>query len=169
MERQRTKRMAEEEEEEEAECGFCLFMKGGGCKDAFVAWEACVEEAEKNKEDVVEKCYQITGRLKECMEAHFSYYEPVSAPRRPWRRRPPENWPTRRPPLRLRPLIRSAATEVLPRLRMLGNKLSEEQIPGFSYDFPENEKTLSGHHPITTIHADTTSRQSHSYLAYPQH
>ncbi|KAK1283958.1 hypothetical protein QJS10_CPB21g00588 [Acorus calamus] len=52
-------------------------MKGGGCKDAFVAWEACVEEAEKNKEDVVEKCYQITGRLKECMEAHSGYYEPV--------------------------------------------------------------------------------------------
>ena len=25
-----------EEEEEEETCGFCIFMKGGGCKDAFV-------------------------------------------------------------------------------------------------------------------------------------
>lgn len=25
----------EEEEEEEETCGFCIFMKGGGCKDAF--------------------------------------------------------------------------------------------------------------------------------------
>jgi hypothetical protein len=24
-----------EEEEEEEECGFCIFMKGGGCKDSF--------------------------------------------------------------------------------------------------------------------------------------
>ena len=25
----------EEEEEEEETCGFCIFMKGGGCKQAF--------------------------------------------------------------------------------------------------------------------------------------
>ena len=28
-----------EEEEEEETCGFCIFMKGGGCKDAF---EVCL-------------------------------------------------------------------------------------------------------------------------------
>lgn len=67
----------ESEEEEEGECGFCLFMKGGGCKDAFIAWENCVEEAEKNKEDIVEKCFQVTGNLKKCMEAHSDYYEPI--------------------------------------------------------------------------------------------
>ncbi|CAA2952304.1 Hypothetical predicted protein [Olea europaea subsp. europaea] len=47
-----------EEEEEEGECGFCLFMKGGGCKDTFIEWEKCIEEGEKNKEDIVEKCFQ---------------------------------------------------------------------------------------------------------------
>lgn len=67
----------EEGEEEEAECGFCLFMKGGGCKDAFVDWEKCIEEAEKDKEDVVEKCFQATAALKKCMEAHSDYYEPI--------------------------------------------------------------------------------------------
>lgn len=67
----------EEEEEEEGECGFCLFMKGGGCKDAFINWENCVQEAEKNDEDLVEKCAQVTGLLKQCMDAHSDYYEPI--------------------------------------------------------------------------------------------
>ncbi|XP_059648818.1 uncharacterized protein LOC132294836 [Cornus florida] len=67
----------EGEEEEEGECGFCLFMKGGGCKDSFVAWEKCIEEAEKNKEDIVDKCFELTGKLKECMEAHPDYYGPI--------------------------------------------------------------------------------------------
>lgn len=67
----------EQEEEEEGECGFCLFMKGGGCKDSFVSWEKCIEDAEKNQEDIVEKCVEITAALKKCMEAHSYYYEPV--------------------------------------------------------------------------------------------
>ncbi|WOG96915.1 hypothetical protein DCAR_0416253 [Daucus carota subsp. sativus] len=67
----------EQEEEEEGECGFCLFMKGGGCKDTFVGWEKCIEEAEKNQEDIVEKCFEVTAALKKCMEAHSDYYEPV--------------------------------------------------------------------------------------------
>ena len=67
----------ENEEEEEGECGFCLFMKGGGCRDAFIEWEKCVEEAEKTKEDIVEKCVQVTAALKQCMEAHSDYYEPI--------------------------------------------------------------------------------------------
>ncbi|KAI3934662.1 hypothetical protein MKX01_012202 [Papaver californicum] len=67
----------EKKEEEEAECGFCLYMKGGGCKDSFIAWEKCMEEAEEKKEDVVEKCFQVTLSLKNCMEAHPDYYEPI--------------------------------------------------------------------------------------------
>ncbi|OVA08960.1 GCK [Macleaya cordata] len=67
----------EGEEEEDGECGFCLFMKGGGCKESFIAWEKCVEEGEKNKEDIVEKCSEITGLLKKCMDAHADYYEPI--------------------------------------------------------------------------------------------
>ncbi|GER47251.1 GCK domain-containing protein [Striga asiatica] len=67
----------EEEEEEEGECGFCLFMKGGGCKEPFIEWEKCVEEGETNKEDIVEKCFQETAALKKCMEAHSDYYAPL--------------------------------------------------------------------------------------------
>ncbi|KAL2542927.1 Uncharacterized protein Adt_03905 [Abeliophyllum distichum] len=66
-----------EEEEEEGECGFCLFMKGGGCKDTFIEWEKCIEEGEKNKQDIVEKCFQATAALKKCMEAHADYYAPI--------------------------------------------------------------------------------------------
>ncbi|KAH7515985.1 hypothetical protein FEM48_Zijuj10G0086400 [Ziziphus jujuba var. spinosa] len=67
----------EGEDEEEGECGFCLFMKGGGCKESFEAWEQCMVDAEKNKEDVAQKCFEITGALKKCMEAHSDYYEPL--------------------------------------------------------------------------------------------
>ncbi|KAL7148948.1 hypothetical protein ABFS83_05G007400 [Erythranthe nasuta] len=65
------------EEEEEGECGFCLFMKSGGCKQAFTEWEKCVDEGEKKKENVAEKCFQATSDLKKCMEAHTDYYAPV--------------------------------------------------------------------------------------------
>ncbi|XP_041020063.1 uncharacterized protein LOC121261662 [Juglans microcarpa x Juglans regia] len=52
-------------------------MKAGGCKESFIAWEQCIEEAEKTKEDIVEKCSDVTGALKKCMEAHADYYEPI--------------------------------------------------------------------------------------------
>ncbi|GAV72335.1 GCK domain-containing protein, partial [Cephalotus follicularis] len=65
------------EDNEEGECGFCLFMKGGGCRDAFIDWEKCIEDAEKNNEDIVDKCFEVTGALKKCMEAHSEYYEPI--------------------------------------------------------------------------------------------
>ena len=66
-----------EEEEEEGECGFCLFMKGGGCRDAFIGWEKCVQEAETNNDDLLEKCAHVTAALKQCMDAHSDYYEPI--------------------------------------------------------------------------------------------
>lgn len=66
-----------EEEEEVGECGFCLFMKSGPCRESFIKWEECVEQAEKAKEDIVEKCHQVTFLLKECMERNSDYYEPV--------------------------------------------------------------------------------------------
>ncbi|CAN8293654.1 unnamed protein product [Cochlearia groenlandica] len=66
-------------EEEEGECGFCLFMKGGGCKESFTAWEVCIEEAEKNKEDIVTKCMEVTSTLKKCMDVHSDYYQPILA------------------------------------------------------------------------------------------
>ncbi|XVF78788.1 hypothetical protein PTKIN_Ptkin14bG0165000 [Pterospermum kingtungense] len=67
----------EEEEEEEGECGFCLYMKAGGCKDSFVAWENCIRDAEENNKDIAEKCFEATSALKKCMEAHADYYEPI--------------------------------------------------------------------------------------------
>nr|CAB3503654.1 unnamed protein product [Digitaria exilis] len=65
-----------QEEEEEGECGFCLFMKAGGCKDAFEAWEECVEAAQKEGTDMVERCHDVTSNLKKCMDAHADYYAP---------------------------------------------------------------------------------------------
>ncbi|KAE8710197.1 EXS (ERD1/XPR1/SYG1) family protein [Hibiscus syriacus] len=65
------------EEEEEEECGFCLFMKSGGCKESFVAWENCVDEAEKNGDDIAAKCVEVTVALKKCMEDHPDYYEQI--------------------------------------------------------------------------------------------
>ncbi|KAK8567314.1 hypothetical protein V6N13_105290 [Hibiscus sabdariffa] len=65
------------EEEEEGECGFCLFMKAGGCKESFVAWENCVDEAEKNDDDIAAKCMEVTAALRRCMEDHADYYEPI--------------------------------------------------------------------------------------------
>ncbi|KAL4303122.1 hypothetical protein GQ457_10G028990 [Hibiscus cannabinus] len=65
------------EEEEEGECGFCLFMKAGGCKESFVAWENCVDEAEKNDDDIAAKCTEVTAALRRCMEDHADYYEPI--------------------------------------------------------------------------------------------
>ncbi|EOY13243.1 hypothetical protein QUC31_002228 [Theobroma cacao] len=65
------------EEEEEGECGFCLFMKAGGCKESFIGWENCIREAEEYKQDIVEKCFEATSALKKCMEAHADYYEPI--------------------------------------------------------------------------------------------
>ncbi|KAG6516172.1 uncharacterized protein LOC121972914 [Zingiber officinale] len=64
-------------EEEEMECGFCLFMKGGGCKDAFIAWEDCITVARDTGEDAAEKCMEVTSALMKCMEAHPDYYEPI--------------------------------------------------------------------------------------------
>ncbi|XP_061997885.1 uncharacterized protein LOC133715412 [Rosa rugosa] len=67
----------EEEDEEKGECGFCLYMKGGGCKESFVAWENCIEEAEKTNEDIAQKCFDLTSALRTCMLEHSDYYEPI--------------------------------------------------------------------------------------------
>lgn len=66
-------------EEEEGECGFCVFMKGGPCRDSFIAWEECVMEGEKKKEEnVVSKCFDVTEALHLCIEAHPEYYDVLS-------------------------------------------------------------------------------------------
>ncbi len=43
---------------EKPECGFCVFMKAGGCAEAFEAWSRCVDsarEAEKKGEEEEKK------------------------------------------------------------------------------------------------------------------
>lgn len=64
-------------EEEEGECGFCLFMKAGGCREEFIAWEKCVEEGDEKNEDIAEKCFELTAILRKCMEAHPDHYGPL--------------------------------------------------------------------------------------------
>ena len=64
----------EGEEEEEETCGFCAYMKGGSCKKEFVSWEKCVDAAKASEEDFVEKCFEVTGMLRECMLKDKEYY-----------------------------------------------------------------------------------------------
>ncbi|KAF2299167.1 hypothetical protein GH714_030887 [Hevea brasiliensis] len=52
-------------------------MKGGGCRDVFIDWENCIKEADTNKENVVDKCFDATAALRKCMQAHADYYEPI--------------------------------------------------------------------------------------------
>nr|CAB3482394.1 unnamed protein product [Digitaria exilis] len=74
------KKVEVEEEEEEGECGLCLFMDDGGCKDAFMAWEECVAAVAAQEEDgkvMAERCREATSNLIKCMSAHADYYAPV--------------------------------------------------------------------------------------------
>lgn len=69
----------EEEEEEEETCGFCKYMKAGGCKEVFVSWLECVEKEKEGDGDYVEKCVPHMKDLRECMLANPDYYGPMLA------------------------------------------------------------------------------------------
>lgn len=56
----------DDEEEDEEGCAFCKFMKGGGCKAEFVAWEKCVADSRESG-DFVGQCADITEALQACM------------------------------------------------------------------------------------------------------
>jgi hypothetical protein len=68
----------EEDEAEEETCGFCKYMKGGSCRAAFEAWEACVDAAKARDEDFVETCFETTSALRECMLRDPEYYGPMT-------------------------------------------------------------------------------------------
>lgn len=53
-------------EEDEEGCAFCKFMKGGGCKAEFEAWEKCVADSRESG-DFVGQCADITEALQACM------------------------------------------------------------------------------------------------------
>ncbi|XP_047061979.1 uncharacterized protein LOC124669406 [Lolium rigidum] len=63
-----------ETEADEGECEFCLYMKGGACKEAFVSWDDCVQAAQKEDSDIVERCSEATVNLMKCMETNTDYY-----------------------------------------------------------------------------------------------
>ncbi|KAM0906650.1 hypothetical protein ACQ4PT_016622 [Festuca glaucescens] len=67
-------RGSEEEAPPEGACEFCQYMKGGACKEAFVAWDECVQAAQKEDSDMVERCAEATVNLMKCMEANTDYY-----------------------------------------------------------------------------------------------
>ncbi|KAK9812567.1 hypothetical protein WJX73_009474 [Symbiochloris irregularis] len=64
-----------EDDEDEETCGFCIFMKGGGCKNEFTAWSSCVDSEREAGHDFTEECYEKTTQLQSCMLAHKDYYQ----------------------------------------------------------------------------------------------
>lgn len=52
-------------------------MKKGECKKTFIKYKQCVEEGEKNDENIVDKCFQVTSDLVKCMNANKHYYGEV--------------------------------------------------------------------------------------------
>lgn len=67
----------EGEDEDEETCGFCKYMKGGGCKTAFVSWMNCVEDEKEKNGDYVEQCIPHMTALRDCMLKNPDYYGPV--------------------------------------------------------------------------------------------
>ncbi|PWA46158.1 GCK [Artemisia annua] len=54
---------------------FSCYMKHGECKNIFIEWRKCVEEGEKNDENIINKCFQITSDLRKCMETNQDHYD----------------------------------------------------------------------------------------------
>ena len=65
---------------DDEECGFCVFMKAGGCAAAFEAWSACVDAARSDGADFADKCRPPTVALQRCMEANREYYADFMMP-----------------------------------------------------------------------------------------
>ncbi|PWA70070.1 GCK [Artemisia annua] len=57
----------------EKECWYCLYMKQGECKETYINWQKCVEEAKTNNEDIATKCAVATSAFKKCIEADQDY------------------------------------------------------------------------------------------------
>ena len=53
-------------------------MKGGPCKEPFIAWEACIDQCNDDEEDIVEGCSDETLLFKTCIDANPEYYGVLS-------------------------------------------------------------------------------------------
>ena len=71
------------EPKQEAECSWCVFMKGGTCYQSFSQWKECVKDVRfrnihllQNKEDssFVEACEAYTIAMTDCVVEHPEYY-----------------------------------------------------------------------------------------------
>ena len=59
-----------------SECPVCRYMKGGPCKEQFIAWDECVQKA--SAEDLSTVCFKLTCSMMQCMKLH-EYYDIMSA------------------------------------------------------------------------------------------
>lgn len=66
-----------EDDEDDESCGFCIFMKAGGCKQEFKDWSKCVDDERKDGKDFTEECKDKTESLQNCMLSNKAYYAPV--------------------------------------------------------------------------------------------
>jgi len=57
---------------EQPECPICKFLKGGPCKDEFLAWDHCLK-ALTDKQDL-HTCFEQTKQMMTCMQK-FEYYD----------------------------------------------------------------------------------------------
>lgn len=64
-------------EEDEETCGFCIFMKAGGCKETFDDWSKCIDTEREKGSDYPSDCRDKTFALRECMLQNKEYYAPV--------------------------------------------------------------------------------------------
>ncbi|BDA43303.1 probable cytochrome c oxidase subunit 6B at C-terminar half [Coccomyxa sp. Obi] len=63
-----------DEDDDDETCGFCRFMKAGGCKKEFTAWSECVDTNRGEGHNFTEECRDATLDLQKCMEEHRDYY-----------------------------------------------------------------------------------------------
>jgi len=62
------------------ESELCEYIKGGECKESFIALEKCADEEKKNEEESdVTKCKEVRAKFKTCMYENSVYYEPILA------------------------------------------------------------------------------------------
>ena len=58
------------------ECPVCQYMKGGPCKQQFLAWDACVQGLGDDED--VSACFPVTVTMMGCMRQH-EYYDVMTA------------------------------------------------------------------------------------------